>query len=92
MPAKNKKQNKKGRSRRTQVKVKVKTGSSGKKQSPLQQILGGALGGLAGYFGSRALGSNLGTGANLRSVDPQIKAIINDRSGRMSTVNKKTGT
>ena len=87
MTDKNKKKNTRSRKGVTRVKVKVKTGSSQKQPSLMQQLLSAGVGGLAGLFANRALGSQGFTG----STDPRIKTVINDRSGRMDSVNRKTG-
>ena len=82
MANKNKKKNTR---RGTKVKVKVKTGSSEKQPSLMRQLLSAGVGGLAGLFANRALGSQGFTG----SIDPRIKTLVNDRSQRMETVNNK---
>ena len=86
MPDKNKKQNKKSRRGGTRVKVKVKTGSSQKKPSLMSQLLSAGVGGLTGLFASRMMPQQTFTG----STNPRIKTLVNDRSGRMDSVNTKT--
>ena len=86
MPDKNKKQNKKSRRGGTRVKVKVKTGSSQKKPSLMSQLLSAGVGGLTGLFASRMLPQQPFTGA----IGSSVKTLVNDRSGRMDSVNTKT--
>ena len=86
MADKNKKKNTRSRRGGTRVKVKVKTGSSQKQPSLMRQLLSAGVGGLAGLFANRVMGPG-----NLGSIDPQVKALVNDRSPRMKTVNTKVG-
>lgn len=86
MPDKNKKKNTRSRRGGTKVKVKVKTGSSQKQPSLMRQLLSAGVGGLTGLFANRVMGPGFSG-----SIDPQVKALVNDRSGRMDSVNRKTG-
>ena len=87
MADKDKKKNTRSRRRgRTKVKVKVKTGSSQKQPSLMRQLLSAGIGGLTGLFANRVMGPGFSG-----SIDPQVKALVNDRSGRMDSVNRKTG-
>tara|TARA_X000001388_G_C2152627_1_gene93000 strand:+ start:307 stop:573 length:267 start_codon:yes stop_codon:yes gene_type:complete len=86
MPDKNKKKNTRSRKGGTKVKVKVKTGSSQKKPSLMQQLLSAGVGGLAGLFANRMMPQQRFTG----DINPRIKTLVNDRSGRMDSVNTKT--
>ena len=86
MADKNKKKNTRSRKGGTRVKVKVKTGPSQKRPSLLERLLPAGVGGLAGLFANRVMGPGYSG-----SINPQIKALVNDRSGRMDSVNTKTG-
>ena len=68
----------------TKVKVKVKTGSSQKSPSLMQQLLSAGVGGLAGLFANRVMGPGY-SGA----INPAITARVNDRG--QQTVNTKVG-
>jgi hypothetical protein len=83
MPDKNKKKNTRSQRGRTKVKVKVKTSSS-QKPSLMQQLLSAGVGGLAGLFANRVMGPGFSG-----SINPQVKALVNDRSPKMKTVNTK---
>ena len=84
MTDKNKKKNTRSRRGGTKVKVKVKTGSSEKKPSLVQQLLSAGVGGLAGLFANRVMGPGY-SGA----INPVIASRVNDRKSRMPTVNTK---
>jgi hypothetical protein len=84
MTDKNKKKNTRSRRGGTKVKVKVKTGSSEKKPSLVQQLLTGLAGGAVPFLASRIMGPGY-SGA----INPQVKALVNDRSPKMKTVNTK---
>lgn len=84
MTDKNKKKNTRSRRGGTKVKVKVKTGSSQKSPSLMQQLLSAGVGGLAGLFANRVMGPGY-SGA----INPQVKALVNDRSPRVKTVNTR---
>ena len=86
MPDKNKKKNTRSQKGGTKVKVKVKTGSSQKKPSLMQQLLSAGVGGLAGLFANRMMPQQRFTGG----INPRIKTLVNDRSGKMNSVNTKT--
>jgi hypothetical protein len=84
MPDKNKKKNTRSRRGGTKVKVKVKTGSSQKPPSLVQRLLTGLAGGAGLFLANRVMGPGYSG-----SINPQVKALVNDRSPRMKTVNTK---
>jgi|TARA_R100000005_G_C4833522_1_gene108677 hypothetical protein len=84
MTDKNKKKNTRSRRGGTKVKVKVKTGSSEKKPSLVQQLLTGLAGGAVPFLASRIMGPGY-SGA----INPVIASRVNDRKSRMPTVNTK---
>ena len=84
MPDKNKKKNTRSRRGGTKVKVKVKTGSSQKSPSLVQRLLTGLTSGAGLFLANRVMGPGYSG-----SINPQVKALVNDRSPRMKTVNTK---